>query len=117
MGFSYFPYTYLMPESLQKKAQVKKRRRRDVPLWARRLAAAFEFAGMTDRKGNVDKKRVGAILHVVPKTVESWITGRTQPRYEKLIRVREITNISLDWVLTDRPLPEEGIRFFKSFEK
>jgi hypothetical protein len=114
---------------MSERSKVKKMRRRDVPLWARRLAAAFEFAGITNKKGNVDKQRVGTMLHVVPKTVESWITGRTQPRYEALIRVREITNISLDWILADRMLAtkgapeehrhaqEESIKIFKTIDK
>ena len=73
----------------------------EAPLWARRLAMSFEFAGIVDKKGNPDKKRIGSLLHVGYKTVESWITGRTQPRYEKLMRIREITGISLDWILTE----------------
>jgi transcriptional regulator with XRE-family HTH domain len=73
----------------------------ETPLWARRLAMSFEFAGIVDKKGNPDKQRIGGRLNVGPKTVESWIKGRTQPRFEKLMKVREITGISLDWILAE----------------
>jgi hypothetical protein len=71
------------------------------PIWALRLSAAFVYARFTDKKGNVDKRRVGELLNVGPKTVESWITGRTRPGIEKLIQIREITKVSLDWIISD----------------
>jgi transcriptional regulator with XRE-family HTH domain len=77
----------------------------EIPLWARRMAMSFEFAGIVDKKGNPDKKQIGDRLHVGPKTVESWITGRTQPRFETLMQIREITGISLDWILAEASAP------------
>jgi len=76
---------------------------------------AFEFAGIVDKKGNPDKNQIGARLHVGAKTVESWITGRTQPRFETLMQIREITGISLDWILaeagaTSAPQPYDSAR-------
>ncbi len=76
------------------------------PVWALRLAVALVFGGVVNKKGHVDKVRAGQLLNVCPKTIESWITGRTQPRYETLMRVREITRVSLDWILTDVARPE-----------
>jgi transcriptional regulator with XRE-family HTH domain len=73
----------------------------ETPLWARRMAMSFEFAGIVDKKGNPDKSRIGSLLHVGAKTVESWITGRTQPRFETLMQIRKITGISLDWILAE----------------
>lgn len=89
---------------------VKTPKQPETPLWARRLAMSFEFAGIVDKKGNPDKKRIGGRLNVGPKTVESWVTGRTQPRYETLMQIREITGISLDWILAEAgasPVPEQ----------
>jgi hypothetical protein len=106
-------------ENVPKVAARSPVKKAQVPIWALRLAAAFTFAGITDKKGNVDKKRAGALLNVGPKTIESWITGRTQPQFEKLIQVRTITKVSLDWILSDvmwpvlaesQPRLEEGPR-------
>lgn len=83
----------------------KRLRRKETPLWARRLEMAFAFAELVDKKGNLDKKRIGKKLNVSYKTVESWTTGRTQPRFEKLIQARAITGISLDWIFADKSSP------------
>lgn len=96
------------------------------PVWALRLAVALVFGGMVNKKGHVDKVVAAQLFNVCPKTIESWITGRTQPRYEQLMRVREITRVSLDWILTDVTHPvtidaatdlEEGPRTVEIMKK
>lgn len=97
--FSEFTYPYLMQTNIS--APVKKPLLPARPLWARRLRMAFELSGFTNKKGDIDTRALRERFNVSYKTIESWITGRTEPRFEKLMRVREITGYSLDWIISD----------------
>jgi hypothetical protein len=46
-----------------------------------------------------DREKLGDIFGVHQKTIESWTDGRTEPRFKQLVKVNEISKVSLDWVL------------------
>lgn len=70
------------------------------PDWADRLALAFKLISN-------DQKELGKLFSVHPKTIESWSKGRTEPAFKKLVKIREISGVSLDWIIAGigRPLP------------
>jgi len=60
--------------------------------WAERLETALHLICR-------DLRELGATFNVSYKTVDSWMLGRTQPSFDKLLKIRELTGISLEWLL------------------
>jgi transcriptional regulator with XRE-family HTH domain len=66
---------------------------KNAPDWAVRLGWALE-------RSPYDKKEIAEKLGVVPKTIDSWTDGRTEPSYIKLIHLCAISQVGVEWVLT-----------------
>jgi transcriptional regulator with XRE-family HTH domain len=97
-------------KAVPRKPRKKKSDALPPPQWAVRLCMAFVSAGL-------EKKDVAKQLGVVPKTVESWMTGRTEPHFTRLVKLSEITGVSLDWILKGegQPILTAGSRGNASF--
>lgn len=62
----------------------------------------FEIAlGLISR----DKKQLAEIFSVVPRTIDSWTSGRTEPAFRVLVKVRDLSGVSLDWILAEKGPP------------
>ena len=72
--------------------------KRPKPQWAARLTTAFADAGFAV-ECTADREKLGEIFAVHQMTIKSWTDGRTEPRYHQLVKVNEVTGISIDWVL------------------
>ena len=69
------------------------------PRWAIKLCLALEDAGQTDRK------RLAERLGVSTRTISHWMAGEREPPYDALIQLRDITGVSLDWILAGKGNP------------
>lgn len=70
----------------------------NAPSWSARLWWALEHS-------IEDKASISARLEVVPKTVDSWTTGRTEPSFVNLVSISEMTGATIDWILKGNGLP------------
>ncbi|HXC54607.1 MAG TPA: LexA family transcriptional regulator [Rhizomicrobium sp.] len=48
------------------------------------------------------RSEAGAIANVTPEHLPSYISGRTKPRFEAIVRLAAAKNVSLDWLATGR---------------
>ncbi len=94
-----------MVDDKHKMRATKPKAAKVIPPWARRLEIAFLQANFVNKKGEIDKKRLADHFSVVPKTIESWITGRTSPHFSVLVETRELTGVSIDWILAAKDAP------------
>ncbi|WP_424360226.1 hypothetical protein [Methylocystis parvus] len=94
--------TYAMPRSEnndpKRAVDAKKTQKLQLPLWAIRLEIALLQAGFVDKKGKVDKKKVGEKFLVGPKAVEHWLNGAREPRFAVMVELHRLTGLSLDWL-------------------
>lgn len=74
------------------KKQDKKTLLENRPEWAERFETALHLISR-------DKVKLGEIFSVHWKTVESWMMGRTEPAFQKLLLARERSGCSLEWIL------------------
>jgi hypothetical protein len=72
--------------------------RRPRPQWAARLTNAFAGAGFAVDCTR-DRERLGEMFRVHQMTIKSWTDGRTEPRFEHLVKVQQVTEVSVDWIL------------------
>jgi hypothetical protein len=62
---------------------------------------ALQHAGY----GKGTNPKLAKLLNVVPQTVSSWRTGRTQPPVEVWVKIRDITGASIDWMVAGKRPP------------
>ena len=48
---------------------------------------------------DLPKRHLPSVLMYPPRTVSHWLAGEREPPYEALVRIKEITGVSLDWLL------------------
>lgn len=63
------------------------------PPFAIRLEAARISAGYEEQKGFAD------VLGVEHETYRQWERGKSRPKFEHLIKIRQHTQQSLDWLI------------------
>lgn len=72
--------------------------KRPKPQWAARLTNAFADAGFAV-ECTADREKLGDIFGVHQMTIKSWTDGRTEPKFQQLVRVWDLTEVSIDWIL------------------
>ena len=72
--------------------------RKPKPQWASRLTTAFGAAGYAV-ECTADREKLTETFGVHQMTIKSWCDGRTEPGFDKLVKVQNLTVFSLDWVL------------------
>lgn len=77
---------------------MQRTQRRPKPQWAARLTNAFAGAGFAVERV-ADREKLAEIFCVHQMTIKSWTDGRTEPSYQHLVKAREITDVSVDWIL------------------
>ncbi len=51
----------------------------------------------------VTAEQLSEAIGISPPTFRAWIAGRTPPNLENLVRLEEITGVSVQWLATGRP--------------
>lgn len=70
------------------------------PKWAARLAMAIEASPL-------DQPAIARHLGVAQQTISSWVTGRTQPKFEQFVALCALLNTTPNWVLIG-PEPDKN---------
>lgn len=78
--------------------EIKGKIPKEVPGWARRLASARELAGY-------DRPEFAKALGIQYETFSRYERGETEPSVDTWVKIRGLTNISLDDLLLGRRKP------------
>lgn len=52
---------------------------------------------------NVTAEQLSEAIGISPPTFRAWIAGRTPPNLDNLVRLEEVTGVSIQWLATGRP--------------
>lgn len=55
---------------------------------------------------HLSQKYVAVTLHVAPPSVANWESGKTRPTHENLVKLADLYNVSVDYLIGRANIPE-----------